>query len=213
MNYIARIAEQIPDGDVEEIKNAIGMDKRISESFLNAGLGFGGSCFPKDVRALIAFSKEQNINSDILQSVLTINDTQFMSVFDILKKELGSLQGKKIAILGLAFKPETDDIRDAISLKIIRKLLDKKATVRVYDPIANDNVRDIFGKSISYSSNSESCIKGSECCIIVTEWKEFKKLEPKDFIRLMKRQLIIDGRRIFSKKKFSKIEYHAIGLG
>ena len=136
-----------------------------------------------------------------------------MSVFDILKKELGSLQGKKIAILGLAFKPETDDIRDAISLKIIRKLLDKKATVRVYDPIANDNVRDIFGKSISYFSNSESCIKGSECCIIVTEWKEFKKLEPKDFVRLMERQLIIDGRRIFSKKKFSKLEYHAIGLG
>jgi len=213
MNYIARIAEQIPDGDVEEIKNAIGMDKRISKSFLNAGLGFGGSCFPKDVKALIAFSKEMNINSDILQSVLTINDTQFMSVFDILKKELGSLQGKKISILGLSFKPETDDIRDAISLKIIKKLLDKKATIRVYDPIANDNVRDIFGKSISYASNSESCIKGSECCIIVTEWKEFKNIKPKDFTRLMKRPLIIDGRRIFSKKKFNKLEYHAIGLG
>ena len=213
MNYIARIAEQIPDGDVEEIKNAIGMDKRISESFLNAGLGFGGSCFPKDVKALIAFSKELNINSDILQSVLTINDTQFMSVFEVLNKELGTLQGKKISILGLSFKPETDDIRDAISLKIIKKLLDKKAIVRVYDPIANDNVRDIYGKSISYASNSESCIKGSECCIIVTEWKEFKSLEPKDFIRLMKRPLIIDGRRIFSKKRFSKLEYRAIGLG
>ena len=213
MNYIARIAEQIPDGDVEEIKNAIGMDKRISESFLNAGLGFGGSCFPKDVKALIAFSKELNINSDILQSVLTINDTQFMSVFEVLNKELGALQGKKISILGLSFKPETDDIRDAISLKIIKKLLDKKAIVRVYDPIANDNVRDIYGKSISYASNSESCIKGSECCIIVTEWKEFKSLEPKDFIKLMKNPLIIDGRRIFSKKKFSKLEYYAIGLG
>ncbi len=213
MNYISRIAEQIPDGDVEEIKNAIGMDKRISESFLNAGLGFGGSCFPKDVKALIAFSKELNINSDILQSVLTINDTQFMSVFEVLNKELGALQGKKISILGLSFKPETDDIRDAISLKIIKKLLDKKAIVRVYDPIANDNVRDIYGKSISYASNSESCIKGSECCIIVTEWKEFKSLEPKDFIRLMKRPLIIDGRRIFSKKRFSKLEYRAIGLG
>ena len=213
MNYIARIAEQIPDGDVEEIKNAIGMDKRISESFLNAGLGFGGSCFPKDVKALIAFSKELNINSDILQSVLTINDTQFMSVFEVLNKELGALQGKKISILGLSFKPETDDIRDAISLKIIKKLLDKKAIVKVYDPIANNNVKDIYGKSISYSSNSESCIKGSECCIIVTEWKEFKSLKPKDFIRLMKRPLIIDGRRIFSKKKFNKLEYHAIGLG
>ena len=213
MNYIARIAEQIPDGDVEEIKNAIGMDKRISESFLNAGLGFGGSCFPKDVKALIAFSKELNINSDILQSVLTINDTQFMSVFEVLNKELGTLQGKKISILGLSFKPETDDVRDAISLKIIKKLLDKKAIVKVYDPIANDNVKDIYGKSISYSSNSESCIKGSECCIIVTEWKEFKSLKPKDFIRLMKRPLIIDGRRIFSKKRFNKLEYHAIGLG
>ena len=213
MNYIARIAEQIPDGDVAEIKNAIGMDKRISESFLNAGLGFGGSCFPKDVKALIAFSKELNINSDILQSELTINDTQFMSVFEVLNKELGALQGKKISILGLSFKPETDDIRDAISLKIIKKLLDKKAIVRVYDPIANDSVKDVYGKSISYSSNSESCIKGSECCIIVTEWKEFKSLKPKDFIRLMKRPLIIDGRRIFSKKRFNKLEYHAIGLG
>ena len=148
-----------------------------------------------------------------MQSVLTINDTQFMSVFDILKKELRSLQGKKISILGLSFKPETDDIRDAISLKIIKKLLDKKATIRVYDPIANDNVRDIFGRSISYASNSESCIKGSECCIIVTEWKEFKNIKPKDFTRLMKRPLIIDCRRIFSKKKFNKLEYHAIGLG
>ena len=213
MNYIARIAEQIPDGDVEEIKNAIGMDKRISESFLNAGLGFGGSCFPKDVKALIAFSKELNINSDILQSVLTINDTQFMSVFNILKKELGSLERKKISILGLSFKPETDDIRDATSIKIIKKLVEKKAKIKVYDPIATNNVKKIFGNSITYATNSESCIRDSECCIIVTEWKEFRNLKPKYFKRLMKRPLIIDGRRIFSKKQFDKLEYHAIGLG
>ena len=213
MNYIARIAEQIPDGDVEEIKNAIGMDKRISKSFLNAGLGFGGSCFPKDVKALIAFSKELNVNSEILQSVLTINDTQFMSVFNILKKELGSLERKKISILGLSFKPETDDIRDATSIKIIKKLVEKKAKIKVYDPIATNNVKKIFGNSITYATNSESCIRDSECCIIVTEWKEFRNLKPKYFKRLMKRPLIIDGRRIFSKKQFDKLEYHAIGLG
>ena len=213
MNYISRIAERIPDGDVNEIKNAIGMDKRISESFLNAGLGFGGSCFPKDVKALIAFSKELGVNSEILQSVLAINNTQFMSVFNILNKELGQLEGKRISILGLAFKPETDDIRDATSIKIIKRLLDKKAKVRVYDPIANNNTKRIFGSSITYAKDSESCIRNSDCCIIVTEWKEFKMLKPKDFIRLMKRPLIIDGRRIFSKKQFNKLEYHAIGLG
>ena len=213
MNYIARIAEQIPDGDVVEIKSAIGMDKRISESFLNAGLGFGGSCFPKDVKALIAFSKELNVNSGILQSVLEINETQFMSVFNILKKELGSLERKKISILGLSFKPETDDIRDATSIKIIKRLVNKKAKVKVYDPIATNNVRKIFGGSITYAANSESCIQDSECCIIVTEWKEFKSLKPKHFKQLMKRPLIIDGRRIFSKKQFNKLEYHAIGLG
>ena len=212
MNDLSQIAERV-DVDIEKVRIGIGSDNRIGHSFIYPGIGFGGSCFPKDVKALIAFSKELNINSDILQSVLAINDTQFMSVFNVLNKELGTLEGKKISILGLSFKPETDDIRDAISLKIIKKLLDKKAIVRVYDPIANDSVKDVYGKSISYSSNSESCIKGSECCIIVTEWKEFKSLKPKDFTRLMKRPLIIDGRRIFSKKMFSKLEYHAIGLG
>ena len=136
-----------------------------------------------------------------------------MSVFDILNRELGKLERKRISILGLAFKPETDDIRDATSIKIIKRLLDKKAKVRVYDPIANNNTKRIFGSSITYATDSESWISNSDCCIIVTEWKEFKVLKPKDFIRLMKRPLIIDGRRIYSKKQFNKLEYHAIGLG
>lgn len=213
MNYIARLAERIPEGDVVEIKNAIGMDKRISESFLNAGLGFGGSCFPKDVKALIAFSKNLGVEAEILQSVIKINDTQFMSVFNILNDKLGKLERKKISILGLSFKPETDDVRDATSIKIIKRLLRKKAVVRVYDPIANNNIKKIFGNSITYAMDSKSCLRNADCCIIVTEWNEFKKLNADDFIKVMRRPLIIDGRRIFSKKKFKKLEYQAIGLG
>ena len=214
MNYIARIAEEIPGADVNDIKNALGLDKRISDSFLNAGLGFGGSCFPKDVRALIAFSESVRVESDILKSVMRINNTQFLQIISLLRNKLGTINNKKISILGLSFKPNTDDIREATSIKIIEKLLKHGAKITVYDPVAIPNIKQIFGTSIKYTKNARSCLKSSECCLLVTEWEEFKKLNNDDIVKLMKNPLIIDGRRLFSKNHFKKpVEYYAIGLG
>ena len=213
INYIARLAENIPGGDIVEIKTAMSLDKRISESFLNAGLGFGGSCFPKDIRAIKSFSKDNGINSDILKSIIEINRTQPLRVITMVKKKLGNVKKKNISILGLSFKPGTDDMRDAVSIIIIKKLVALKAKIKVYDPIAIDNAKRIFGNSIQYSKNPVECIKNTDCCILVTEWSEFKNLKPKDFVKQMNRPLLIDGRRLYEKSIFKNyLEYNAIGL-
>ena len=213
INYIARLAEKIPGGDIVEIKTAMSLDKRISESFLNAGLGFGGSCFPKDIRAITSFSEDNGINSDILKSIIEINRTQPLRVITIIKKKLDDLQKKNISILGLSFKPGTDDMRNAVSITIIKKLITLKAKIKVYDPIAMKNAKRIFGNSIQYSKNPVDCIKNADCCILVTEWSEFKNLKPQDFVKQMNRPLLIDGRRLYEKSIFQKyLEYNAIGL-
>ena len=213
INYIARLAEKIPGGDIVEIKTAMSLDKRISESFLNAGLGFGGSCFPKDIRAIKSFSKDNGINSEILKSIIEINRTQPLRVITMVKKKLGNVQKKNISILGLSFKPGTDDMRDAVSIVIIKKLIKLKAKIKVYDPIAINNAKMIFGNSIKYSKNPVDCIKNTDCCILVTEWNEFKNLKPQDFVKQMNRPLLIDGRRLYEKSIFQNyLEYNAIGL-
>nr|MDO8099438.1 UDP-glucose/GDP-mannose dehydrogenase family protein [Candidatus Njordarchaeota archaeon] len=215
INEIARLCEKIPGADVEDVAKGIGLDKRIGERFLNAGLGWGGSCFPKDVKALIAFSKSIGYKPLIVSSTLEVNEKQPLTSVEIARKALGRLKGRRIAILGLAFKPNTDDIREAVSLKIIGRLLDEGAKVEVYDPIATSNVEKILAEKITYSTSASDCLKEAECCIIVTEWDEFKKLTPDDFLRNMKNPVVIDGRRVFKPSEFTGkgVKYIAIGLG
>jgi len=214
INQIANICERIEGVDVTVVAKAIGLDKRIGPLFLNAGIGYGGSCLPKDIKALINFSKSLGYEPKLLEAVDLVNETQYQRVIDFCKSVLGNIKGKRIAILGLAFKPDTDDIRGAISIKIIKALLREEADIIAYDPAAMHNVRKKLGNSIKYADSPINCIKNADCCIIVTEWEQFKKLKPNEFIQNMRRPFLIDGRRIFDPMKYgSKLEFKAIGLG
>ena len=214
INEIANLCEKIPGVDVTTIAKAIGLDKRIGPLFLNAGLGYGGSCLPKDVKALIAFAKKLGYKPTLLKAVDKVNENQPYKAVELCRKALGNLEGKRIAILGLAFKRETDDIRGAVSIKIIKRLLKHGADVIAYDPAAMDNIKKLLGNRIMLASSDVNCIRNADCCIIVTEWDEFKKLKPEDFVRNMKHPIVIDGRRIYDPHVYGrKLKFIAIGLG
>ena len=214
INTIANICEKTPGVDITTIAKVMGLDRRISPHFLNAGLGYGGSCFPKDLKALIAYSKKLSYTPELLQAVENINETQPYKAVLLCKNLLSDLKNKKIAILGLAFKPNTDDMREARSIPIINQLLKEGANVTAYDPAALENAKFIFKNKIEYASSAADCIKNADCGILVTEWKEFKKLTPEDFIQNMKQSILIDGRRIYNPEEFGKkLKFAAIGLG
>jgi UDPglucose 6-dehydrogenase len=214
INTIANICEKTPGADVTTVAKGIGLDKRISSLFLNAGLGYGGSCFPKDLKALIAYSKTIGCNPALLDAVENVNKTQPYKAIELCKSFLNNLKDKNVAILGLAFKPHTDDMREAVSMPIIRQLLEESANVTAYDPVAVPNAKSIFQDKIKYATSAIRCLKNADCCIIVTEWDEFKKLKPEDFIKNMKQSILIDGRRIYDPDEFSrKMKFAALGLG
>ena len=211
INEIANLCEKA-GVDVTKVARAIGLDPRIGPEFLRAGCGFGGSCFPKDVKAIVSWSKSRGYEPKLLESVLELNNKQPLLMVEMAQKALGNLENKTISILGLAFKPGTDDIREAPSLKIIQKLLDSKARVKVYDPKALEPVKKVFGGKLIYSPTLNECLKDSEAALIITEWEQIRKLGPADF-KSMKKPLVIDGRRIFDPQKFLNqgIDFHAIG--
>lgn len=207
MNEIANICEKV-NVDVLQVAKAIGLDTRIGPRFLNAGIGFGGSCFPKDVKALLALSKSVGIEPVLLQAVLAINKTQPYRMVELAKHTIGELQGRNIAVLGLAFKSGTDDIREASSIPVIKSLLSEGAVVKVFDPQAMENTKKIFGESVKYCSSKEECVKDADLCLIVTEWGEFKKMD----LSIIKCP-IIDGRRILDPiaVEQSGLTYRGIG--
>ena len=214
INTIANICEKIPEADVTVVAKAVGMDKRIGPLFLNAGLGYGGSCFPKDVKALIACSKAYGYEPKILESVEEVNETQSLKAVEFCKEQLFSLEGKKIAILGLAFKPDTDDMREARVIPIINQLLKEGANVSVYDPVAIPVAQKIFKNQVQFASSTIDCLTNADAAILVTEWEEFKNLTPNDFSFNMKQAILFDGRRIYNPQVFSKtLKFKAIGLG
>lgn len=183
--------------DVYEVMKGVGCDPRIGQLFLNAGAGFGGSCFPKDVSALVSLAKDAGENPVLLQSVLTVNEQQPHRMVALLLEKLGSISGKRIAILGLAFKDNTDDIRDSRAIPVIRELLLKGAHVSAYDPMAITNMQQIF-PGIEYCSFAADALAGSDGCLVMTEWPEFSRLD-KEF-DLMAHRIIIEGRRILTCK-------------
>jgi UDPglucose 6-dehydrogenase len=214
INTIANICEHIPGADVKVVATAMGLDRRIGPLFLDAGLGYGGSCFPKDIKALIACSKNLGYDPELLDSVEQVNKTQPLKAVKFCKLQLGSLDGKKIAILGLAFKPDTDDMREARVIPIINQLLKEGANVTAYDPVAIPIAKTIFSNKIQYADSALECIKGADSCIIVTEWEEFKRLTPEDFQKNMKQPVLIDGRRIYNPETFKgKLQFIALGIG
>jgi UDPglucose 6-dehydrogenase len=214
INSIANICEKSSGADVKTVAMAMGLNKRIGLLFLDAGLDYGGSCFPKDVKALIACSKTYGYTPELLESVENINHSQPLKVVEFCKHALGNLEGKEVAIPGLAFKPDTDDMREARVIPIINQLLKEGTIVKAYDPVTINIGKSIFQNKIQFATTANDCIKNADAAILVTEWEESKKLTPEDFIKNMKQTILIDGRRINDPETFNgKLKFIAIGLG
>ena len=211
-NEIANICELVHGVDVKEVMKAVGLDQRIGSKFLNAGAGWGGSCLGKDLDAIKTFAVNLRYEPRIIAAVREINEAQAKHIVDLAKKKLGALKGKRIALLGLSFKPNTDDMREAPSIKIISHLIESGANVIGYDPRAIENAKKVIGDKILYANSIDDCLENAECAILVTEWEEFKKLKPSDFIKKMKTPILIDGRRIYDPKIFGeKLTYIGVG--
>jgi UDPglucose 6-dehydrogenase len=211
-NELASVCEKLGDIDVTHVMAGVGLDNRINPKFLNAGAGFGGSCLPKDVKALVSMAKALGYEAPLLRSVLDVNEAQALHVADLAMSILGRVRGKKVALLGLSFKPDTDDIREAPSLKIARRLMDNGAIVCAFDPVVTHITRPNFDDLICASS-VEECLREAHCCILVTEWEQFKHLEPEDFIKNMSEPVLIDARRVYDTKKFvHKLHFFGVGL-
>jgi UDPglucose 6-dehydrogenase len=216
-NEMANLAEKF-GADISVVTEAVGMDHRISEKFMKAGIGWGGSCFPKDIRALMHKSKEFGISSKLLQAAYDINESQPFEAIRLLKEELGfeKLKNKKIAVLGLAFKPNTDDMREAPSIPIVNLLLKEGANVVATDPVAIEEAEKMLShKNLIFVESAEIALDEADACILVTEWREYTHLPVETFLEKMKSPVIIDGRRIYNYEKVREkgIRYRGIGLG
>ena len=213
INSISNICQNIPGADVNTIAHAIGKDSRIGPLFLQAGPGFGGSCLPKDLAGLIAFSQEIGKTPELFRAVKNVNDKQFMNIIEIMKDQGALVGGNTVAVLGVAFKKNTDDVREAVSVRIVEKLLEHKLKIRVHDPMALKNFKRIFGTRISYSESTTECLEGSDCCVILTDWSMYKDLRPQDFLKQMRSSNIIDTRRVLNAKEFQETNFRAMGIG
>ena len=211
INEMARFCERI-GANVNEVAKGMGMDSRIGPQFLHAGIGYGGSCFPKDISALLALASEHNISLNILQAVSFVNQTQAEWFLEKVKKALGKLSGKRIAILGLTFKPQTDDIREAPSLRIIENLLQNTAFITAYDPQGIEHVKKIY-PSIDYTSNPLEALKEADAVLIVTEWKEIIDIDWKAAINIVSAPLVFDGRNVLNASVMKQLGYHYVGVG
>jgi len=213
INSLANICQNLSGTDINTIAKAIGKDPRIGPLFLQAGPGFGGSCLPKDLSALINFSNKFEKTNGLFKAVVSVNQNQPIKILKLLNNFKFLKKTKTISILGLAFKKDTDDIRAAVSIEITKLLLKKNLKIKVYDPMAMDNFRKLFKEKIVYCSSIDECLKDSDCCFVLTEWDSFKKLKPEKFKKLMRTPNVIDARRILDPKKFSDVNFKAVGLG
>jgi UDPglucose 6-dehydrogenase len=212
MNEVANVCEAV-GADVDHVRKAIGADRRIGTAFLFPGCGYGGSCFPKDVQAMIRFSSDKNYQFKILEAVEATNKAQKMRLFTKIKKHFGGLKGKTIGVWGLAFKPKTDDMREAPAIPLIEALLASGVTVQAYDPEAIKVARGIFGNHITYAASNYDALKGADGLAIVTEWNEFRRPDFTRMRSLMRTPTIFDGRNIFTpdEMKQSGFTYYSIG--
>jgi len=211
INEIARICERV-DADVKLVAEGMGLDRRIGPHFLGAGIGYGGSCFPKDVKALAAMAEKYEYHPELLHAVMDINRDQRTLAVEKLRECLGSLRGQVIGLLGLAFKPDTDDMREAASLEIARALLGKGAIVRAYDPAAIERAKAVLPE-IDYRRNAQGVARGADAIVIVTEWNEFKQLDMLKLKRLMRRPVIVDGRNLYDPAEMRRLGFVYRGIG
>lgn len=215
INEIANICDKV-GANVLNVAKGMGMDKRIGSHFLNAGIGYGGSCFPKDTDALVQIAGNVEYDFKLLKSVIEVNKIQRYNVIEKLVDALGDLNGKHIAVWGLAFKPNTDDIREAPSIEIIGKLIEAGAEINVYDPIATDNFRGTmvqYEDKVNYCESVLDTVKDCDAICLLTEWQEFKDVDLVLVEKEMKTPILIDGRNVFTKEQISQtnFKYYSIG--
>jgi UDPglucose 6-dehydrogenase len=210
INEIANLCERT-GADVEEVRRAIGLDRRIGPHFIFPGLGYGGSCFPKDLQAMIAMGKG---DSALLGAVATVNAGQKSRFVEKIQKHFGAdLRGRVFAVWGLAFKPRTDDMREAPSIAIIESLLGVGATIRAYDPEAMENARKLFGDRIAYARRNYDALEGSDALLLITEWNEFRRPDFRRVKELMKSPVIFDGRNVYDPAELKKLGFVCYGIG
>lgn len=213
INSIAGLAEKV-GADINKISEGMKLDHRIGRSaFLNAGCGYGGSCFPKDVKALVKTLKEYKADPAILEAVEGVNESQKLLVIKKLKSLIKDLSGKTIAVWGLAFKPNTDDLREAVSLEVIPALKKEKAKVQVFDPVAAKEAKKELKVDVVYCKNSYEAIDAADALIILTEWDEFKQVDKKKVKELLKTPNVIDGRNIFDPKEMKELGFNYLSIG
>jgi UDPglucose 6-dehydrogenase len=211
INSIANICQKIPGTNVDVVARVIGMDPRISHLFLNAGPGFGGSCFPKDLQALITYSKNIGYTPKLLETVQYCNNQQVNSIIKLLKMNVKNLHSKKIGVLGLAFKENTDDIRESVSINLIKKLLEEKCIVNVHDPRALKNAKKVFKNKLVYFDEYKQIFHNSDCAILMTPWDEYKKINP-NLIKQLHYKILIDTRRILKNSNNDGLISLGIGI-
>jgi UDPglucose 6-dehydrogenase len=212
MNEIANVCEAV-GADVDAVRRAVASDRRIGPAFLFPGVGYGGSCFPKDVKAIIKFSAARNYNFEILHAVESVNERQKVRLLAKMKKHFGSLKGKRIAVWGLAFKPKTDDMREAPAVPLINGLLEAGATVAAYDPEAMTVAKSIFGSRLDFKEKSYDALSGADALAIVTEWHEFREPDWMKIKKALKTPVIFDGRNIYNPEQVRGLgfTYHSMG--
>jgi UDPglucose 6-dehydrogenase len=212
MNEVANVCEAM-GADVDQVRKAVAADRRIGPSFLFPGVGYGGSCFPKDVKAMLRFAESADYNFQILSAVESVNERQKLRLLDKLKAHFGSLKGKKVAIWGLAFKPKTDDMREAPAVPLINGLIKGGARVQAYDPEAMKVAKSIFGSKITYADNNYAALDGADALVLVTEWNEFREPDFGRMKKLMRAPVLFDGRNIYNPEqiKAQGFQYFSIG--
>ncbi len=212
MNDIANLCERV-GANVDHVRKGIGADARIGQKFLYAGCGYGGSCFPKDVKALVHTGMDNDYHMEVIEAVERVNERQKSIVYDKLLKMIPELNGKTVAMLGLAFKPETDDMREAPALVVIDKLLKAGANVRVFDPIAMPECKRRIGDVVTYTENLYDCADGADALLLLTEWRQFRLPTWNVICKVMHGRVIVDGRNIWNRKELEELGYKYTRIG
>jgi len=212
-NVLAELCERIPGGDTEAVSRMLGFDSRIGRKYLSGALAYGGPCFPRDNKAFSFFAKTVGCEARLAEATDKENEHQNERIVSLVRQKLGEVKGKRIAVLGLTYKPDTDVIEESAAVKIAGFLLEEGADLSVYDPAGMKNTRKVLGeKGIVYADSAMDCLKDADYCILATPWNEFRQLQPGDYTTLMKQPVILDCWKIYDRDKFSReIDYNTIG--
>lgn len=210
INDIANLCEHV-GADIQDVTKGMSLDERIGNKFLNAGCGYGGSCFPKDTKALHYLAEQGGYELKTIKAAIEVNKNQKLILIKKARKKFQSFKDLNIAILGLTFKPGTDDLREAPSLENIPILLEEGAKIKAYDPVGEENFKEKYPTELTYTKTPQEALKNADVCFIFTEWKEIKEIKPQEFIELMKTPIIYDGRNIYSLKDMKGTQYYSIG--